>query len=367
MAEQALKLLVISNYRPTHTARPEAEIMIGLAKKGVRVTIMTYGDAEYVPIFREHGIEVIDWYPKEKFSREQRRYLRKHLKEGQYDVMHLFTGRAMYNGIPAARGLGVKVVLYRGYEGHVHWYDPSAYLKFLNPRVDAILCNSLGVEEYLRRQMKLVKNKTVTINKGHRLEWYEAVEPMKPEELGLPADGFYAVCAANNRKMKGIPYLLEAFRYIPENQNLHLLLLGRDMDTPENKAKIAEMGKEDRIHFLGWRKDSLRVVKMADTFVLASLYGESITKSVLEGMSMATPAVITDIPGNRELIEDGVSGYVVPKKDPKRMAEALLKMRRDPEKTKAMSEAALQRIKNRFTSQHSIKGYYKFYHELAGR
>lgn len=361
----ALKLLVISNYRPTHTARPEAEIMLGLAKRGMEVTIMTYGDAEYVPVFKKAGIRVIDFYPKEKFDRGQRKFIRQELKKGNYDVMHLFTGRAMYNGIPAARGLRVKVVLYRGYEGHIHWYDPTAYLKFLNPRVDAILCNSEGVAEYVNRQMVFVKNKTVTINKGHRLEWYDDVEAASPAELGLPTDGFYCVCAANNRKMKGIPYLLEAFKYIPENLNIHLLLLGKDMDTEENLAIVKAAGKENRVHFLGWRQDSLRIVKMANTFVLSSLYGESITKSVLEGMSMGTPAIITDIPGNREMIEDGKSGYVVPKKHPKLMASAILKMARKHGRSEEMGQAAKARIKSRFTSQHSIEGYEKFYHELA--
>lgn len=361
----SFKLLVISNYRPTHTARPEAEIMIGLAKQGAEVTVMTYGDAEYVKRFKEVGIKVIDFYPRKKFDKAQRRFIREELKKGQYDVMHLFTGRAMYNGIPAARGLKTKVVLYRGYEGHIHWYDPTAYLKFLHPRVDAILCNSQGVADYLDRKMVLVRNRTVTINKGHRPEWYEDVPEIKPTDLGLDPQGFYAVCAANNRKMKGIPYLLEAFRYIPERLNLHLLLVGKDLDSPENRAIVKAAGKEDRVHFLGWRADVLSIVKMADVFALSSLYGESITKSVMEGMSMGTPAVITDIPGNKELIIDGESGYVVPKAHPKLMASALLKMNRHPEKSKEMGAAARARIENRFSNAASIEQYFKFYAELA--
>lgn len=361
----SFKLLVISNYRPTHTARPEAEIMIGLAQKGADITVMTYGDAEYVSRFKEAGIRVIDFYPTKKFDKAQRRFIRKELKAGQYDVMHLFTGRAMYNGIPAARGLKTKVVLYRGYEGHVHWYDPSAYLKFLHPRVDAILCNSQGVAEYLDRKMILVRNRTVTINKGHRLSWYEDIKALKAVDLGLDPNGFYAVCAANNRKMKGIPYLLEAFRFIPDRLNIHLLLVGKDLDSPENKEIVRSAGKEERVHFLGWRADVLSIVKMADVFVLSSLYGESITKSVMEGMSMGTPAVITDIPGNRALIVDGESGYIVPKAHPKLMASALLKMNRNPEKTKAMGEAAQERIRTRFSNAASIAQYHDFYADLA--
>lgn len=116
---------------------------------------------------------------------------------------------------------------------------------------------------------------------------------------------------------------------------------------------------------MGWRSDSLRIVKMAHTFVLASLYGESITKSVLEGMSLGTPAVITNIPGNREMIVDGESGYVVPKQDPPAMAAALLKMYQNPAQCKTMGKAARQRIANVFNSDRTIEGYYRVYKELS--
>ena len=137
------------------------------------------------------------------------------------------------------------------------------------------------------------------------------------------------------------------------------------MDNEENLKIINSLPRPDRIHIMGWRGDSLRIVKMAQTFLLSSLYGESITKSVLEGMSLGTAAIITDIPGNREMIEDGVSGYVVPKKNPKAMAKALLKMYADPETPAKMGAAAKERIRTRFSSERSIEGYEAFYQNLV--
>ena len=361
----SLKILVISNYRTTITVRPEAEIFIGLQRAGHAVTIMTYGDSWYRESFENEGIRVIDFHPEKKFDKKEIAFIRQEILDGAYDVMHLFNGKAMINGIQAAKGTPVKVVLYRGFEGHIHWYDPAAYFKFLHPRVDAILCNSEGVAEHIDRARIFSRPKLVTVNKGHRLEWYEEVEAMPHEELGLDPNAFFAVCAANNRKMKGVTYLLKAFQNLNPEANIHLLLLGKDMDTPENLKIVGDCPHPERIHFMGWRGDSLRIVKMAQTFVLSSLYGESITKSVLEGMSLATPAIITDIPGNREMIIDGESGYVVPKKDPIAMARALEKMYADKEAPQRMGLAAQERIKNRFSSENSIKGYETFYQELV--
>jgi glycosyltransferase involved in cell wall biosynthesis len=362
-----LKILVISNYRTTVTVRPEAEIFIGLQKAGHSVTIMTYGDSAYCANFKEAGIRLIDFHPQKKFDKKEIAFIHKEIKDGDYDVMHLFNGVSMINGIQAAKKTSVKVVLYRGFEGHIHWYDPAAYFKFLHPRVDAILCNSEGVAEHIRKASVFIKPQLVTVNKGHRLEWYQEVEALNPAALDLDPNAFYAVCAANNRRMKGVPYLLQSFAHIPADANIQLLLLGKDMQTPGNLKIIAGLPRPERIHFLGWRGDSLRIVKMAQTFVLSSLYGESITKSVLEGMSLATPAVITNIPGNREMIEDGVSGYVVPKMNPKAMAEALLKMYADKDAPSRMGAAAKERIRTRFSSEVSIKGYGEFYTKLAAQ
>ncbi len=360
-----LKILVISNYRTTITVRPEAEIFIGLQKRGHSVTIMTYGDSAYCKNFQEAGIRVIDFHPEKKLDKAEIAFIRKELIDGAYDILHLFNGVSMVNGIQAAKGVPVKVLLYRGFQGHIHWYDPSIYYKFLHPRVDAILCNSEGVAEHIDKARVFVKPKLVTVNKGHRLEWYEEVEAMSHEELGLDPNAFYAACVANNRKMKGMPYLLESFAHLPEEANIHLLVLGKDMDIPENQKIIASLPHPERIHILGWRPDGLRIIKMAQTFLLASLYGESITKSVLEGMSLGTPAIITDIPGNREMIEDGVSGYVVPKKNPQAMAEALVKMYNDPQAPETMGAAAKERIRTRFNSEQTILGYEACYQELV--
>lgn len=360
-----LKILVISNYRTTITVRPEAEIFIGLQKRGHSVTIMTYGDSAYCENFRAAGIRLIDFHPEKKMDKKEIAFIRKELLDGAYNILHLFNGVSMVNGIQAAKGIPVKVLLYRGFQGHIHWYDPSIYFKFLHPRVDAIMCNSQGVTEHIEKARVFIKPKLFTVNKGHRLEWYEDVEAYTPEDLDLDPNAFYAACIANNRKMKGMPYLLQSFAHLPEDANIHLLILGNGMDNPENLKIIESLPHPERIHIMGWRPDGLRIVKMVDTFLLASLYGESITKSVMEGMSVGTPAIITQIPGNRELIEDGVSGYQVPIKNPEAMADALMKMYTHREETQKMGLAAKERIRTRFNSEQTILGYEASYQELV--
>jgi L-malate glycosyltransferase len=362
----AIKVLVISNYRSTVTVRPEAEIFIGLKKEfGYDVTVMTFGDGEYVPKFEEAGIRVIDFHPVKKFSWAQVRRIRKELKEGGYQIMHLFNNKAMVNGILAAMGLPVKVAIYRGYTGNIHWWDPFMYLKYLSPRVDRIVCLVEAIRVLMRKNLLFNKDKAITINKGHDVNWYNDVTPIDLKEQGVPDDAFKIVCVANVRPMKGMKYLLEATHYLPATSNIHLLLLGNGMDAPKFKKLIDQSPIKKQIINLGFRKDALRIVKASHVFALASIYGEAITKSVIEAMSLGVAPLITDIEGNVGLAINGESGLVVPAHDAKALAEAMIKLSQDRDLTARLGKNAREHIEKNLNTSNTVKAFDVMYRDLV--
>ena len=364
--DRKIKILVISNYNSAVVSRPEAEIFLGLSKRDYEITVMTYDGSEYTNRFREAGIRVIDFHPEKKFNRGEIRIISDELKSGGYDILMLFNSEAIYNGIQAAKGIDVRVVLYRGYSANVNWFDPTDYLKFLHPRVDHIICNSIGVKEMFDRQLFFRKDKAVVINKGHDVSWYDKEEALDiKSELGIPEESFLLVSVANNRRMKGIPYLLKGFIGLPENTSIHLLLVGRDMDTSGNLKLIQGAHNEKNVHFVGYRNDSLRVVKACDVFVLASLFGESITKSVIEAMSLGVAPIITDIAGNRELVVDGENGLVVPKANSSAITEAILKLYNDRELSAQFGANSRKRIQTALSKEETVENYDRFYRSIV--
>lgn len=363
----SIKVLVISDYRSYHTVRPEAEIFIGLAKLGVEVHIMTFGDAKYNDEFRKAGIKVIDFHPQKKLDKQEIARIRQQLVDEQYDILQLYNNFAIINGIKAAKGLPVKIVLYRGYAGHVQWYDPINYLKFLNPRVDKIICNSEGVAQSLQKQLFFDKSKTVTINKGHRVEWYAGTEPIDvKKEYNIPEDAFVIVNVANNRKMKGIPYLLKAMCALPADMPVHLLLIGNNLDNKDSRKIINGNVNAGKIHFLGFRNDALNIVAGCDAFVLSSISGESITKSVIEAMSLGKPPIITDIAGNKELVVDNESGLVVPSKNADALKDAIIRLYNDKPLRERLGVNAKARIANELNTNQTILKTKQLYEELVG-
>ena len=361
----SIKVLVISDFRMYHPARPEAELFMGLTKIGFNITIMTYSNSDYTPELKNAGIKVVEFHPEKKFNKAEISIIRKELIEGSYDILHLFNSKAIINGIRAAKRLPVKVVLYRGFAGHVHWYDPSSYLKYLNPGVDTIVCNSRGVEESIRRQLIINKKKAITILKGHRLEWYENYTPVNlNSEFNIPKNAFVVINVANYRPMKGIEYLLKAMDLLPEDAPIFLLLVGKNMDNPKISKVISNNRNKEKIILAGFRTDALNIVASCQLFVLSSVKGEGLNKAVIEAMSQGKPAIVTDIPGNRDLVDDNKNGFLIPPRDTKKMSESILFMYQNPERFSQMGINARKYVETKLNLDTAIVQHKELYEKL---
>ena len=204
MNEQVpINVLVISDYSDYHSTRPEAAIYLGLDKSRFKVHILCPEKGQFIQEFKEAGIKLFHDYPGKRYDRKKIKLIRKILIEYNIKILHLFNNKGIINGIRAAKGLYIKIVLYRGYSGNISWINPFSYLKFLHPRVDMIMCNSMGVEEYIKSKSILSKPNTITINKGHNIEWYENYTPVSiRKELGLEENSYLLVNVCNNRRMK---------------------------------------------------------------------------------------------------------------------------------------------------------------------
>lgn len=360
-----MRVLCITSHGNTlNSIRPEAEAMIGLRRAGVELDVMTQGDSAYAERFREEGIGLIDFVPRRKISLSAIRFIRRTLVEGRYDIVHLYNNKAIANGLLAAIGLPVKALTYRGQTGNLHRYDPFGYLTHLSPRVDGITCVARAVQRDLQA-LRPRHPHIVTVYKGHDLAWYGET-PADLGALGVRPGSVSIICVANNRPRKGVPVLVEAFARLPADVEADLLLVGKNMDTPELQQEIAAHPRKDRIHVVGFRTDAPRLTAGSDIAVLPAIKREGLPKTVIEAMAYGVPVVVSDTGGNAELVEDGVSGRVVPPGDADALAAALAGLARDPAQRRAMGEAARVRIGREFTVQATVEATLKLYREVLG-
>ncbi|SFM62046.1 glycosyltransferase family 4 protein [Marinobacter zhejiangensis] len=360
-----MKVLIISSYTDTwNSVRPEGEMLIELSRLGVDVHVMTQPDAEYVPRFRECGLQVHGYHPRKKIQREAIANIRKVLKDGQFDAVYSFNNKAIANANLAAWGLPVKVLTYRGQTGNISRWDPSCYLTHLSPRVDRIVCVSKATRDDLQNHVWGNRNKVCAVYKGHDLAWYQD-QPVDLGEFGIPKGAFVVGAVANARPRKGLPVLLEATHKLPKDSNIHLLLVGRGMDTPEVQALIQASPMADRIHLTGFRRDAPAIIAGCNASVLASTKREGLPKTVIESMAYAVAPIVSDTGGSAELIEDGVSGIRVTPGSADEIAAGILKLHADPEACKLMGEKARERIASHFHVKQSAQALFEVLNETV--
>lgn len=363
-----IKVLFITNLdKPgLYSIRPEAEMIIGVKGRGVDVEVMTPRRCHYGDRLAAAGIRVHDYKPRHKFSPEAIGRIRQVLREGRHDVVQLFNNPAIVNGVLASVGLPVKVVTYRGQTGNISRWDPVCYFTHLSPRVDRIVCVAEAVRQSL---LGVVYDpaKPVTIYKGHDLAWYAGTRPADLAALGIPPGAFTVTCVANYRPRKGVDVLIEASRHIPPDAGIHFLLIGRGMDSPELARHIAGSPLRSSFHVFGHRTDVLEIVAASQATVLAAIKREGLPKTVIESMVHGVAPIVTDTGGSAELVEDGVSGLVIPPGDAPAMARAILRLGRDREGARRMGEAARQRIGRSFRVEDSVAAHVRLFEALAGR
>lgn len=348
-----MKLLVISSYTDTwNSVRPEAEMLIGLAKLGVDVELMTQSDVEYRSRFEANGIKVHRFHPRKKVEPEAIRRIRQLLKEGRFDAVYCFNNKAIANANFAAIGLPVKVLTYRGQTGNISRWDPSCYLTHLSPRVDRIVCVSKATRDDLQNHVWGSRNKVCAVYKGHDLDWYQDI-PVDLTEFGVPDGAFVVGSVANVRPRKGLPVLLQATHLLPADCKVHLVLVGRGLDTPEAQSLIQASPMADRIHLTGFRKDAPAIIASCQVSVLASTKREGLPKTVIEAMAYGVAPIVSDTGGSAELIEDGLSGIRVRPGSAEDIAEGIQRLCQNPRLCADMGQKARQRIASHFHVQQS--------------
>lgn len=176
-------------------------------------------------------------------------------------------------------------------------------------------------------------------------------------EFSVPAGAFVVGMAARLQEVKGHRLFLEAAAGIrakyPETRFLIVgaRLFGRSADEgyeAEVAGWIREFGLGHSVIMTGYREDMPRLFSCMDALVCASRR-ESFCLAVAEALSCETPVVATRCGGPEEIIEDGVSGLLVPPADPRAMAAAVLRLLENREEAAAMGRAGRARVKERFS------------------
>ena len=276
--------------------------------------------------------------PKSPDNLKAYRQLKKIIAEGHYDIIHCNTpmgGIVTRLAARDARKNGTKVF----YTAHgFHFYNGAPKKNWLvyypiekffaEHYTDKLI--TINQEDYECAKKKF-KCRTEHIHGvGVNSDRYCPVSAKKQHEMrvkeGLTDDDFVILCTGELLPNKNQKTLIEAVNLCRDKiPNIKLLLAGNGPEKENLERQIVELGLQDKIKLLGYRTDLEKVAPCVDIIASASIR-EGLPLNIIEGMLCAKPVIASHNRGHNELVEDGVTGYLVEAKSAEGFAEKIVKI-----------------------------------------
>ncbi len=180
----------------------------------------------------------------------------------------------------------------------------------------------------------------------------------------LKSDSFLIGTIAELTRTKGLLYLVEAMALIARNDPLHhyqLVIVGAGEERDVLERTIRTACPENMVFLAGTIPNAARYLRAFDLFILPSVK-EGLPYAVLEAMQAGIAVLATDAGGVPDLIENNVSGLIVPPKDPQALAETIAKLSRDPSQRRSYADKARTIAHERFSLDRMIESTLKLYH-----
>ncbi len=272
-----------------------------------------------------------------------------------------------FDAIPAARIARVPVVVHGEHGRDIT--DPNGenprrkrLRRALSPLVDRFVAVSRDLQRWLVDDVRLPAGKVITIHNGVDLARFGRLgRPEARMLLELPAKSFVVGTVGRLDPVKDQAGLVRAFAALrPSRRDVMLVIVGDGPCRGDLANLITALGVQDRVLLLGERRDIPIVLAAIDLFVLPSI-AEGTSNTILEAMASGLPVAATRVGGNPELVEDGVTGTLVPHRDPVALAAAIQMYLDDAHLHALHAKASRERAVERFDLRQMAEAYINLY------
>jgi len=291
------------------------------------------------------------------------RYVRRNLIQ----IVHSYGFYPNVFTVPVARMAGASIVVASIRDtGDILSPIQRRVQKMVCKLADCVLVNAEAIRESLIQQGYDPCN-IVVIRNGITVSRFERKQrgAILRQELGLPAAARLVGVFSRLNRMKGVEYFLEAAKVLAERlPDVCFLVVGDGGIRPELEERAARLGLGGRIVFTGFRSDIPDLLSEAAVSVLPSL-SEGISNTLLESMASGVPVVATRVGGNPEVVEDGVSGLLVPPRDSAALAAAIGRILEDEQLASALGQAGMRRVSELFSIESSVHQTEHLYERLV--
>jgi glycosyltransferase involved in cell wall biosynthesis len=231
---------------------------------------------------------------------------------------------------------------------------------------DMVIANSEAVRQDAVHQEGLPIDKITVIHNGLEASRFDI--PPNDElrrflnfQKGAPVVGVIA----NFIYYKGHQFFLDAWASVVEKfPEAVVLLVGDGPLRQEFEGKVDAMGLKESVRFLGTRQDVPELLAIMNVVVHPSLE-EGFSNTILEAMAAGKPVLATDMGGNPEAVVQGETGLLVPPRDSRALADAIIWMLDHPDEAARFGEAGRHRVAEHFEISRMVRQYEELYENLV--
>ena len=290
-----------------------------------------------------------------------------YIRRNRIQIVHTYGLYPNIFAVPAARLAGASIVV-------ASIRDRGDILTPLQRRIQKWVCrfahcvlvNAETIRETLIEQ-GYRPEKIFVIRNGIVMSRFQKQErgTALRKEWNLPSDAPLVLVFSRLNRMKGVEYFLDAAAILAKRfPAVRFVIAGDGANRKDLEERAASLGIAERVIFTGFRTDIPILLSEASVSVLPSL-SEGLSNSLLESMAAGVPVIAANVGGNPEIIEDGVSGKLVPPRDAAALAQAMGDFLQDRDLAARFGEAGRQRVTELFSMERSVHEVESLYHRLV--
>lgn len=276
--------------------------------------------------------------------------LRDFLYDCEPEIVHTFLLTASLYGRFAAMLARVPIVV--GTEVNIYEHKQPLHAmteRWLMRWTDTVVASAGAVRDFYVDQVKADPAKVEVIYNA--VDWAQLQTTMTREETraaaGIPADAPLAGIIARLTEQKAHAVLFDAMAQTPALANVHVMVVGDGELREPLKQRVAALGLTGRVHFVGARRDLGHVLAAIDVFLMPSLW-EGLPLSMVLAMGAGLPVIATAIAGIPEVVQDGVTGWLVPPGDVPALGAAMARVFGNDTERVLVGQAARAFVRPRF-------------------
>jgi glycosyltransferase involved in cell wall biosynthesis len=338
----------------------------GMAEAGHDAMLLAHEDGELRRRAGE-GLRFLGFSPRSEFDVQAGWKLHAVLKDRAPDVVHAHDPMAVSLVAMAMQMRGASapkplVVASRRVDFHLKHH---AFSRWKYSHVDVFIAASRMIADILE-QDGISPDRIAVVHDGVNISAIDKVPLVDAHAAfwlphGAPIIGNVAALAPH----KGQRHLIDAMRLVVRAvPDARLVILGEGELHDELQAQITELGLERHVTLAGFRQDALGLIRSLDIFVMSSVT-EGLGSAILEAMACERVVIGTRAGGIPEVVDDGVTGLLIPPRDHQAMADAIISLLGDPARRTRMGAAGRARVVSEFSVEALVQGTLRVYEGRA--